>query len=173
MSRPVLELSELFKHFPVRDALGRERGAVHAVDGVTLSVTEGEVLAIVGESGCGKSTLGRLMLWLVAPDAGTVRFRGEELGALPPAALAHGAAPCAAQHHPAAAGAGHAGHRGGHHRGSLALSWGSMLSASQRFLTQAPWMSVYPGLAVFLVVLAFNLMGDGLHDALDPRGNRR
>jgi peptide/nickel transport system permease protein len=52
-------------------------------------------------------------------------------------------------------------------------SWGSMLNASQRFLTQAPWMSIYPGLAIFVVVLAFNLLGDGLRDALDPRGQRR
>jgi len=54
-----------------------------------------------------------------------------------------------------------------------APSWGSMLNAAQRFLTQAPWMAVYPGLAIFLVVLAFNLVGDGLRDALDPRAERR
>jgi peptide/nickel transport system permease protein len=52
-------------------------------------------------------------------------------------------------------------------------SWGSMLNGAQRFLTQAPWMSVYPGLAIFLVVLAFNLVGDGLRDALDPRSEAR
>ena len=49
-------------------------------------------------------------------------------------------------------------------------SWGSMLNAAQRFLTNAPWMAVWPGLAIFLVVLSFNLVGDGLRDALDPRG---
>ncbi|SDB47548.1 ABC transporter permease [Belnapia rosea] len=54
-----------------------------------------------------------------------------------------------------------------------APSWGSMLNSAQRFLTQAPWLAVFPGLAIFLVVLAFNLMGDGLRDALDPRGERR
>jgi peptide/nickel transport system permease protein len=48
-------------------------------------------------------------------------------------------------------------------------SWGSMLNASQRFLTQAPWMAIWPGLAIFLVVLSLNLLGDGLRDALDPR----
>jgi peptide/nickel transport system permease protein len=48
-------------------------------------------------------------------------------------------------------------------------SWGSMLNSAQRFLGQAPWMAIYPGLAIFLVVLAFNLLGDGLRDALDPR----
>jgi peptide/nickel transport system permease protein len=50
-----------------------------------------------------------------------------------------------------------------------APSWGSMLSAAQRFLTNAPWMAIWPGLAIFLVVLSFNLVGDGLRDALDPR----
>jgi len=50
-----------------------------------------------------------------------------------------------------------------------AASWGSMLNSAQRFMTQAPWLAVFPGLAVFFAVLAFNLMGDGLRDALDPR----
>ncbi|MTV13627.1 MULTISPECIES: ABC transporter permease [Bradyrhizobium] len=50
-----------------------------------------------------------------------------------------------------------------------APSWGSMLNAAQRFLTSAPWMAVWPGLAIFLVVLSFNLVGDGLRDALDPK----
>jgi peptide/nickel transport system permease protein len=49
-------------------------------------------------------------------------------------------------------------------------SWGSMLNSAQRFLTQAPWLAVFPGLAIFLCVLSFNLVGDGLRDALDPRG---
>ena len=49
-------------------------------------------------------------------------------------------------------------------------SWGSMLNAAQRFLSNAPWMAIWPGLAIFLVVLSFNLVGDGLRDALDPRG---
>jgi peptide/nickel transport system permease protein len=50
-----------------------------------------------------------------------------------------------------------------------APSWGSMLNAAQRFLTSAPWMAIWPGLAIFLVVLSLNLLGDGLRDALDPR----
>ena len=48
-------------------------------------------------------------------------------------------------------------------------SWGSMLNAAQRFLTQAPWMAIWPGLAIFLVVVSLNLLGDGLRDALDPK----
>jgi peptide/nickel transport system permease protein len=50
-----------------------------------------------------------------------------------------------------------------------APSWGSMLNSAQRFLTNAPWMAMWPGFAIFLVVLSFNLVGDGLRDALDPR----
>jgi peptide/nickel transport system permease protein len=51
-------------------------------------------------------------------------------------------------------------------------SWGSMLNAAQRFLTNAPWMAIWPGLAIFLVVLSLNLLGDGLRDALDPQQDR-
>jgi peptide/nickel transport system permease protein len=50
-----------------------------------------------------------------------------------------------------------------------APSWGSMLNTAQRFLSNAPWMAIWPGLAIFLVVLSFNLLGDALRDALDPR----
>jgi peptide/nickel transport system permease protein len=50
-----------------------------------------------------------------------------------------------------------------------APSWGSMLNSAQRFLTNAPWMAVWPGLAIFLTVLSFNIVGDGLRDALDPK----
>ena len=51
-------------------------------------------------------------------------------------------------------------------------SWGSMLNSSQRFLTQAPWLSIFPGVTIMVVVLSFNLMGDGLRDALDPRAEK-
>ncbi|HJS37392.1 MAG TPA: ABC transporter permease [Burkholderiales bacterium] len=50
-----------------------------------------------------------------------------------------------------------------------APSWGSMLNTAKNYLEQAPWMSLSPGAAIFLVVLGFNLLGDGLRDALDPR----
>jgi peptide/nickel transport system permease protein len=50
-------------------------------------------------------------------------------------------------------------------------SWGSMLNTAQRFLTQAPWLAIFPGVAIVLCVLSFNLVGDGLRDALDPRGS--
>ncbi|MEJ1159012.1 ABC transporter permease [Prosthecomicrobium sp. N25] len=48
-------------------------------------------------------------------------------------------------------------------------SWGSMLNTAKNFVSQAPWMSITPGVAIFLAVLGFNLLGDGLRDALDPR----
>ncbi|HUI18782.1 MAG TPA: ABC transporter permease [Alphaproteobacteria bacterium] len=50
-----------------------------------------------------------------------------------------------------------------------APSWGSMLNTAKSFLEQSPWMALWPGLAIFLAVLSFNLLGDGLRDALDPR----
>jgi peptide/nickel transport system permease protein len=50
-----------------------------------------------------------------------------------------------------------------------APSWGSMLNAAQRYLVQAPWMAIYPGLMIFFVVMALNVLGDGLRDALDPK----
>jgi oligopeptide/dipeptide ABC transporter ATP-binding protein len=75
-----VEVRGLVKRFPVKaGAFGKVTGEVRAVDGVDLDVHEGEVLALVGESGCGKSTLGRLMLRLLDPDAGTIRFDGEDL----------------------------------------------------------------------------------------------
>jgi peptide/nickel transport system permease protein len=54
-----------------------------------------------------------------------------------------------------------------------APSWGSMLNSAQRFLETAPWLAIAPGAAIFIVVLAFNLVGDGLRDALDPRAQWR
>ena len=48
-------------------------------------------------------------------------------------------------------------------------SWGSMLNTAKNYMDSAPWMAIWPGLSIFLLVLAFNLLGDGLRDALDPR----
>ena len=48
-------------------------------------------------------------------------------------------------------------------------SWGGMLNTAKNYMTQAPWMAIWPGLSIFITVLAFNLFGDGLRDALDPR----
>jgi peptide/nickel transport system permease protein len=50
-----------------------------------------------------------------------------------------------------------------------APSWGSMLNTAKNFVENAPWMAVWPGVSIFLLVLSFNLLGDGLRDALDPR----
>ena len=52
-----------------------------------------------------------------------------------------------------------------------APSWGSMLNTAKNFVDNAPWMAIWPGLAIFALVLSFNLLGDGLRDALDPRGH--
>ena len=50
-----------------------------------------------------------------------------------------------------------------------APSWGSMLNTAKNYIDNAPWMAIWPGVSIFLLVLSFNLVGDGLRDALDPR----
>lgn len=80
---PLLEVKNLTKHFPAKT----DKGTVFAVNEVSLHVRRGETLGIVGESGCGKSTLARLILRLIEPTSGSVRFDGQDLMALRPAAL--------------------------------------------------------------------------------------
>lgn len=78
---PLLEVTDLVVHFPIKSGviIDREVARVHAVDGVSFTLHEGETLGLVGESGCGKSTLCRAILQLVAPTSGSVRFDGREL----------------------------------------------------------------------------------------------
>jgi oligopeptide/dipeptide ABC transporter ATP-binding protein len=79
----LLEVHDLVKHFPAdRNLFGRPTAFVKAVDGVSFHVDDGETLALVGESGCGKSTVSRLVLRLIEPDAGHIRFDGRDLLAL-------------------------------------------------------------------------------------------
>ena len=84
MSDPLLRVRNLVKHFPVSRGLIRRKviGNVRAVEGVTFEIARGETLALVGESGCGKSTTGRLVLRLMDPTAGSVRFKGSEIAGL-------------------------------------------------------------------------------------------
>jgi oligopeptide/dipeptide ABC transporter ATP-binding protein len=85
---PLLEVRDLVKHFPIRQGLmQRQVGAVRAVDGVTFDVLRGETLGLVGESGCGKSTTARLVLRLMEPTSGSIRFEGEEIAGLKGAPL--------------------------------------------------------------------------------------
>jgi oligopeptide/dipeptide ABC transporter ATP-binding protein len=84
----LLEVHNLKKYFPVGGGLfSSNKGEVRAVDGVDLTVEEGETLGIVGESGCGKSTLGRTILRLIEPTSGEVRFEGKDLLKLSPREL--------------------------------------------------------------------------------------
>jgi peptide/nickel transport system ATP-binding protein len=80
---PLLDVRDLSKAFPVRGGwLGRARGAVRAVDGVSFAIEAGSTLGRVGESGCGKSTTARLVLRLIEPDGGSVAFDGRDVAAL-------------------------------------------------------------------------------------------
>jgi oligopeptide/dipeptide ABC transporter ATP-binding protein len=76
---PILEVSALSKSFPVKGMWGKAKGAVSAVNQVSFALKEQGTLGIVGESGCGKSTLARLLLRLIEPDLGEVRFRGQNI----------------------------------------------------------------------------------------------
>ncbi len=77
---PLLEVENLVKEFPIRSGFFRRQvGAVQAVSGISFSVEQGQTLGLVGESGCGKSTTSRLILRLIEPTAGSVRFDGRDI----------------------------------------------------------------------------------------------
>ncbi|MCU0559319.1 MAG: dipeptide ABC transporter ATP-binding protein [Desulfobacterales bacterium] len=83
MSQPLLEVNRLKKHFPIKGGfLQRAVGHVHAVDGVSFHLDPGETIGLVGESGCGKSTTGRLILRLIKPTSGEIRFNGQQISRL-------------------------------------------------------------------------------------------
>jgi peptide/nickel transport system ATP-binding protein len=80
---PLLSVRNLVKHFPVKKGLlQRTVGQVHAVDGISFDIVEGETLGLVGESGCGKSTAGKAILKLIEPTAGEIRVNGERIDRL-------------------------------------------------------------------------------------------
>ncbi len=83
MTEPLIATRDLCRYFQLTGPWGRGP-TLKAVDGVSLTLEEGETLGLVGESGCGKSTLGRLLLALLTPTRGRVRFAGEDLFSLPP-----------------------------------------------------------------------------------------
>ncbi len=84
----LIRVEDLTMHFPIyRGVIRRQVGAVHAVDGVSFDIREGETLGLVGESGCGKSTTGRTILQLYKPTAGHVYYRGQDLVGLKPHAM--------------------------------------------------------------------------------------
>jgi peptide/nickel transport system ATP-binding protein len=76
---PLLEVQNLTKHFKVRGGLLGSKEYVQAVDGVSLSLRPGETMGLVGESGCGKTTTGRMLVGLIEPTAGSIRFEGRDI----------------------------------------------------------------------------------------------
>ncbi|HEY4911418.1 MAG TPA: ATP-binding cassette domain-containing protein, partial [Methylomirabilota bacterium] len=80
-TEPLVRVRDLVKHFPITRGilLQRKFGAVRAVDGVSFDVARGETLGIVGETGCGKSTTARLIMRLLDPTSGEVRFDGQDI----------------------------------------------------------------------------------------------
>src|SRR5699024_2883635 len=83
VSTPVLEVTDLVKHFNVHAGLGDSGDVVRAVDGVSLTVNRGEVLGLVGESGSGKSTVAKSIMRLIDPTSGTVKLNGTDITSLP------------------------------------------------------------------------------------------
>ncbi len=79
--QPLLQAEHVELYFPIKQGVLVDRtiGHVHAVDDVSVGLTEGQTLGIVGESGCGKSTLARCMVRLLEPTGGTLRFRGQDI----------------------------------------------------------------------------------------------
>ena len=79
----IMEVDGLFKHFPIYAEFFRKQvGAVKAVDGISFDVLQGETLGLVGESGCGKSTTARLLLRLMEPTEGSIKFEGREIAGI-------------------------------------------------------------------------------------------
>jgi oligopeptide/dipeptide ABC transporter ATP-binding protein len=84
---PVLEVTDLVKHFPVGNRLVGASGTVHAVDGVSFYIREGEFFGLVGESGSGKSTIANCIARLLEPTSGTIKLRGRDITHLPRRAM--------------------------------------------------------------------------------------
>jgi peptide/nickel transport system ATP-binding protein len=78
----LIEAVDLHRRFSVRQGLFAKAATLHAVQGVSLAVDEGEVLAVVGESGCGKSTLAKMLIGLLPPSGGAIRIAGRDLASL-------------------------------------------------------------------------------------------
>jgi peptide/nickel transport system ATP-binding protein len=87
---PLLSIRDLVKVYHTDEGMfGKTKREVRAVNGVSLDITQGETLGLVGESGCGKTTLGRMILRLIEPTSGSITFNGQDVLAAGPSQLRH------------------------------------------------------------------------------------
>ena len=161
-AEPLLRVENVRKHYPFTKGilLARTLGHVRAVDGVSFTIRAGETLGLVGESGCGKTTTSRLILNLETPTEGQVLLEGEPIHDLKGEALT------------AFRGKVQAVFQDPWSSLDPRMTVGRTIAESREFLPDAWWYATAPGLAIFLVVMGFNLLGDGLRDILDPRTRR-
>ena len=147
-----------------------EFGAFKAVDGVGLTLDAGEVLGIVGESGSGKSVTALALMGLI-DEPGRVRAQRLMFDTVLPNCAAPLIVQATLGFSTAILDAAALGFLG---LGAQPPTpeWGSMLASALEFIQSAWWVVTLPGLAILVSVLAFNLMGDGLRDALDPKLKR-
>ena len=148
-----MSAAPLLKVNNLRLSVKSDEGMARILDRVEVTLPRGKILGVVGESGCGKSTLVRAILGILPNCISPIIVRatiGMGFTILVAAVLGFlgmGATP-------------------------PAPDWGLAISESRQYLPEAWWFSTFPGLAIFLTVLGFNLLGDGLRDIVDPRLRR-
>ena len=179
MNEPLVSIENLHVRFQTY------AGQVHAVNGVSLDIQRGEIFGLVGETGCGKSVTGLSLLRLVRTQTVSLRERffieaARGMGVRRTTIIFRHILPNVLT--PVMV-------QGTVDIGSAILTgaamsfiglgaqpptpdWGQMVSNGRIYIMHQPWYGAFPGLAIFLVTLAFNLLGDTIRDVADPRSRR-
>ena len=198
----LVKIEDLVKYFPIRGGLfGKTTAKVSAVDNVSFEILKGETFGLVGESGCGKTTIGKLVLRLIEPTSGSIFFRDSDIShlsgkklkelrrrmqivfqdpfsSLNPRMTVRQTINRAITIHRIVK-------RGDKEERILELlervgvgaqppspEWGAIIITGRDFIMKEWWIATFPGIALLFAVMGFNLFGDGLRDALDPRLRR-